>query len=220
MQTLVFDLDGVLVDVSRSFRACIGAATVALGGIAAGEQEIRALKLAGGFNNDWDVTRELLRRQGIAVDRERVIEVFSRIYRGAPRADPRQSMDQQYGPAGFIHRETWLLPEPLLRALGRRFALAIFTGRPRCDAEFTLRKFGVGDAFSALVALEDAPAKPAPDALLQLRASFYVGDTVDDAACAAAAQVPFIGIGQELAAYGAQFTAANVGAAAERLLAV
>lgn len=219
MTELVFDLDGVLVDVSASFRACIARTLEAMGGRASSEDEVVALKLAGGFNNDWDVTRELLRRQGIEATRERVIEVFSELYRGAPGIGV-------YTAAGLIQRERWLLTPPLLQALRNRFTLGIFTGRPRADAEFTLQRFGAADAFSAVIALEDAPGKPAPEGLARLGARWYVGDTVDDAACAAAAGVRFIGIaaaGSELEkrfrGLGAQFTCASVGVVAERLLA-
>ena len=42
--------------------------------------------------------------------------------------------------------------------------------------------------------------KPAPDGLLQIRSAsgdskfYYIGDTPDDARCAKAAEVPFIGV--------------------------
>lgn len=218
MDTLVFDLDGVLVDVSASFRACIGRTLEALGGRPAADAEIVSLKLAGGFNNDWDVTRALLRRQGMAVSREHVMEVFSQIYRGAPG-------EGVFGPEGLIHRERWLLPPRELEALAGRYRLGIFTGRPRSDAEFTLRRFAVAGAFAAIIALEDAPAKPDPEGLHRLAARIYVGDTVDDACCAAAAGVAFIGIcppasslERRFRELGAQFTAAHVGEAAAGLL--
>ncbi|MGH9485680.1 MAG: HAD family hydrolase, partial [Terriglobales bacterium] len=220
LDTLVFDLDGVLVDVSQSFRACIGASMAALGGAPANEPEIQALKLAGGFNNDWDVTRELLRQQGIAVARERVVEVFSRIYRGAAGIGV-------YGPGGLIQRERWLLAPAVLAELRQKFRLAIFTGRPRADAEFTLRHFGVAAAFAEIVALEDAAAKPDPEGLLRLCAHIYFGDTVDDARCARAASIRFAGIAppaseleRQFCGLGAQFTAASVGDAVECLLTV
>ncbi|MGH9475207.1 MAG: HAD family hydrolase [Terriglobales bacterium] len=219
MPALVFDLDGVLVDVSQSFRACIGRTLEAMGGLAVDDSEILELKLSGGFNNDWDVTREMLRRQGIAAERERVIEVFSRIYRGA-------SGIGRYEPEGLICRERWLLPQELLRALAARQSLGIFTGRPRADAEFTLQRFGAREAIAAIVALEDAAAKPDPEGLLRLGAEVYIGDTVDDAKCARAAGVRFIGIcppeselGQLFRALDAQFTAASVDVVADRLLA-
>lgn len=218
MSVLAFDLDGVLVDVSQSFRACIGRAVTALGGGAVDGSAIQALKLAGGFNNDWDVTRELLRQQGIAVPRERVVEVFSRIYRGAAGIGV-------YTPEGLIQRERWLLAPERLQALAARFRLTIFTGRPRADAEFTLRRFGVASAFATIIALEDAAAKPAPEGLLKLGAACYVGDTVDDAACAAAAGVRFIGVcpprselDQRFHALGAQCIAASVDDASDWLL--
>lgn len=224
MAAVAFDMDGVLVDVSASFRACIPLTVAALGGTPGADGVVQELKNGGGFNNDWDVTRELLRRQGIEVERERVVEVFSRIYRGAAGMGV-------YGPEGLIHRERWLLPAEMLQALRERFQLAVFTGRPRADAEFTLQVNQAREAMAAVVGLEDAAPKPHPDGLLQLAERLaplraYVGDTVDDARCAAAAGVAFVGIcprGSELErlfrAAGAQCMAANVVEAAEFLLA-
>lgn len=67
MDVLIFDMDGVLVDVSRSYRKtiqqaigiylrdCLGikAELVSL-------EEISLFKSAGGFNNDWDLTAAFL----------------------------------------------------------------------------------------------------------------------------------------------------------------
>lgn len=188
---LVFDMDGVLVDVSASFRAAIRRTVTALGGSPVTHAEIQALKNAGGFNNDWDLSRELLRLRGLEVERRLVIETFNGFYLGTQGRSP-----------GLILRERWLLKPALLDQLRRRFRLAIFTGRPRADAQFTLRQFGMAAAFHPLLALEDVAAqKPSPEGLQQLQRQFapapiaaYVGDTVDDARCAAAARVPFIGI--------------------------
>ncbi|MGH9480935.1 MAG: HAD family hydrolase [Terriglobales bacterium] len=187
---LVFDLDGVLVDVTASFRTAVRRTVGALGGGRVTQAEIQALKNAGGYNNDWDLSRELLRRRGLAVERAQVIETFNRFYLG------------NGGGEGLIRRERWLLPRRELAALRRRYRLAIFTGRPRADAGFTLRHFGVAGAFETVVALEDVTEpKPAPEGLERLRRAHapaplaaYVGDTVDDARCAATAGVPFIGI--------------------------
>ncbi len=221
---LVFDLDGVLVDVTASFRVAIVRTVAALGGGGVEAAEVQALKNAGGFNNDWDLSRELLRRRGREVAREEVMAVFNRIYLGAAGAND-----------GLILQEKWLLPMPLLRALRRRHRLAIFTGRPRADAAFTLRHFGVESAFEALLGLEDVAAqKPDPEGLLRLQREHgplaaYLGDTVDDARCAAAVPLPFIGIvapgleqGAELearlGAIGCQWLAPDIAAAATHLL--
>lgn len=207
---VVFDLDGVLVDVRRSFPVAVRQTVQQLGGGEVQPGEIRQLKLAGGYNNDWDVTRELLRQRRLEVSRARVKEVFDAIYLGRD------------GVPGLILQEEWLPPAGALEALRARHTLAIFTGRPRADAQFSLRHFGVEDQFALLIALEDvARQKPDPEGLTRLgRAAgaaglaAYVGDTVDDCACAAAAGVPFLGVATtpELRArmLPAQFLADNI----------
>jgi HAD superfamily hydrolase (TIGR01548 family) len=66
MDVLIFDMDGVLIDVSRSYRKAIQQTTkiyveTCLGferkrGDWVTNEEISLFKLAGGFNSDWDVT--------------------------------------------------------------------------------------------------------------------------------------------------------------------
>ena len=88
----------------------------------------------------------------------------------------------------------------MLERLGERFELAIFTGRTTEEAEITLKREGVRDRFLLVTADDVEREKPAPDGLLKIAAHaswkklLYVGDTVDDARCARAADVPFIGI--------------------------
>ena len=70
LDILVFDMDGVLIDVSDSYRKTI-AKTVQIYletclGFKKGsaplitEEHISSFKMAGGFNNDWDLTSGLL----------------------------------------------------------------------------------------------------------------------------------------------------------------
>ena len=189
---VVFDLDGVLVDVSASYRVAIRQTVAALGGGEVMPEAVQALKNAGGYNNDWDLSQELLRRRGLDVALPRVVEVFNQKYLG-PRGD---------GAGGLIQQESWLLPPELLAALRQRYRLAIFTGRPRADADYVLRRFAVADAFDHVIALEDVSVqKPDPEGLFELQRrhapaplAAYVGDSIDDARAAAAAGVPFIAI--------------------------
>ena len=70
MDVLIFDMDGVLIDVSRSYRktvqrtiqiyleTCLGFAKNKRSWIT--NEEISLFKSAGGFNNDWDLTSGLL----------------------------------------------------------------------------------------------------------------------------------------------------------------
>lgn len=69
LDSALFDVDGVLVDVSRSYRRSVMAAVDVLVREVAGlrdaprplitEDDIASFKRAGGFNNDWDLTRLL-----------------------------------------------------------------------------------------------------------------------------------------------------------------
>jgi HAD superfamily hydrolase (TIGR01548 family) len=56
---VVFDLDGVLVDVSGSYRRAIKETINILHDASVSDEMIQRLKDAGGFNNDWDVTYAL-----------------------------------------------------------------------------------------------------------------------------------------------------------------
>jgi HAD superfamily phosphatase len=71
LDVLIFDIDGVLIDVSESYRSAIRQTVQiyleTVMGLTACDSElvsrddIAALKLAGGFNNDWDLTTALLK---------------------------------------------------------------------------------------------------------------------------------------------------------------
>ncbi|MCX8117303.1 MAG: HAD family hydrolase [Desulfobacterota bacterium] len=65
---LIFDMDGVLVDVSQSYRKAIQQTIglyleqcLGLKPIRVSNEEITLFKSAGGFNNDWDLTSGFLR---------------------------------------------------------------------------------------------------------------------------------------------------------------
>src|SRR4030042_900846 len=70
MDILIFDMDGVLIDVSRSYRNtiqrtiqiyienCLGFERNS--GDRVTDEEISLFKSTGGFNNDWDLTSGLL----------------------------------------------------------------------------------------------------------------------------------------------------------------
>ncbi len=190
---LVFDLDGVLVDVNGSYRRAILETVRHFGGGQVTDKEVQALKNLGGYNNDWHVTRELLRRRGLSVPLRALVPAFDGYYLGA--GFPRRAR-------GLIRAERWLLDRKLLARLRRRYRLAIFTGRPRAQAEYVLRRFRKLSAFPRLIGHEDVRrVKPHPEGLRRLLRdcapapiAAYIGDTVDDARCAASAGVPFYGI--------------------------
>ena len=188
-EVLVFDMDGVLVDVGESYRECIQQTVKNFTGREISRAAIQDLKNQGGWNNDWELSHRIIGDLGVTVDYAEVVDYFQRIFFGD---DDRE---------GLVLREQWVARPGLLERLGRRFQLAIFTGRTRDEVKVTLERFGRSLRFDPVITVEDvARPKPAPDGLLRIaelapgRKLWYVGDTPDDARSARAAGVAFIGI--------------------------
>ena len=185
---LVFDMDGVLVDVSESYRETIVRTVEHFTGAPIERARIQEYKNQGGWNDDWRLTHHLVSSAGVDVPFERVKDRFQQLFLGN-------------GSDGLMLRERWIARPGLLERLSKRFRLAVFTGRPRSEAELTLQRFAPDLSFDPLIAMEDVEnRKPAPDGLLRIAARnpgrklSYIGDTVDDARSARKAQIPFIGI--------------------------
>jgi HAD superfamily hydrolase (TIGR01548 family) len=185
---LVFDMDGVLVDVTESYRETIRQTVRYFTRQEIANERIQDLKNAGGWTNDWAVSHRLIEDLGFDVDYGAVVVQFQTIFLGQ-------------GDDGLMRRERWVARPGLLERLSQRFDLAVFTGRTRQEARITLDRSAGGLTFNPVIGAEDVVnGKPAPDGLLEIAAAtgerrmWYVGDTVDDARSAKAARVPFIGI--------------------------
>jgi HAD superfamily phosphatase len=182
---IVFDMDGVLVDVKASYRDCIIATVKELGAGPVTHEEIQAYKNRGGFNNDWLLTQTICADRGVAVEYARVVERFNQLFFGE-----------------YMQREKWLPADGLLERLASAHSLYIFTGRLNEEAQMTLRRFDATHYFRAVLGDDDvAQPKPAPDGLFRIAARhpgetlLYLGDTVDDRRAAEGANVPFLGVG-------------------------
>ena len=186
-EALILDMDGVIADVSRSYRAAVGLTCKAFGLTVSPEQVLQA-KAAGNANNDWLLCQSMLARAGRALPFETVRDQFESYYQG--RGDK----------AGLWTSER-LIPAPdLLPRLAARLPLAVVTGRPRRDAERFVALHDLESSIATMVCMEDAPGKPAPDgvclALRQLgvKRAWMVGDTPDDMRAARAAGVIAVGV--------------------------
>ena len=186
---LVFDMDGVLADVTGSYIAAIAATVLHFTANAVSDQQIAEYKNAGGWNNDWALAQKLIfDRAKLEVPYDEVVQVFQRYFLGANND-------------GLITRETWIPHDGLLQRLANEHALAIFSGRPRAEIDITLTRFAPEVRWVSIIADMEVPnAKPAPDGLQAIASAHpgstltYVGDNVDDARSARAAGVRFIGV--------------------------
>ena len=185
---LVFDMDGVLAEVSESYRETITQTVRHFTGATITNEQIQKYKDAGGWNNDWALSHRLCQDLGVEVPYQAVIDRFNAIFLG-PNYD------------GLILKEQWMPRNGLLERLSQTYQLSIFTGRPLDDLSHTLRRFAAQIEFSPVITMESVTRhKPDPQGLELIQAQHpgagivYVGDTVDDARAAAALRLPFIGI--------------------------
>jgi HAD superfamily phosphatase len=186
---LVFDMDGVLAEVSESYLASIAATVEYFTGETVPRATIEKYKEAGGWNNDWALAHKLVSDRGrTGVLYPEIVSAFQSLFLGT-NGD------------GLITREKWLPANGLLGRLAQKHRLAIFTGRPRAEIDITLRRFVPELKWDAIVADGDVVnPKPSPDGLRKIAELdpsarlTYVGDNVDDARSARAAGVAFIGV--------------------------
>ena len=200
---VLFDMDGVLVDVSGSYRRAIRETAEALTGAPVSAEEVQGYKNRGGFNDDWALTHAIVKARGVEIGRDEVVAAFQARYLGA------QWQGEPVGWDGYIAGEPALVRTETLEAAAERWALALVTGRPEAEARYTLARHGWTDLFPVVVAKEqtgDRP-KPAPlgltEALRQLgerrgtaipsQQAAYIGDTVDDMRAARAAGMLAVG---------------------------
>ena len=186
-QAILFDLDGVLADVSRSYRMSI-IETAKSFGVEVTLDDISAIKAQGNANNDWDVTQRMLASRGVELSLAEVTERFESIYQGTEDVP------------GLRSTETLMVERSWLESLRERYPLAIVTGRPREDAVRFLREKEILDLFETLVCMEDAELKPNPAPVrlalsrLGLERAWMLGDTPDDLVAARGAGVVPVGV--------------------------
>ncbi len=187
-EIIIFDVDGVLVDVRGSFHATVLETVRFFTKKRVTRAELHRWKNKSGFNDDWKLSTAWVQSLGGKADYNEVKRKFVELYWGK-------------NGKGNVAREKWLMPRTSLRRLASRAELALFTGRVRAEADYTLDRCRVREFFRQIVTVEDV-RRPKPDAegLLKIlngrdpARALYLGDNVDDALASQAAQIPFLGI--------------------------
>lgn len=189
---IVFDIDGVIRDVSGSYRRALADTVEHFTHQAyrPTDVDIDHLKSEGIWNNDWEGSQELIyryfvsqgkNREELALNYEDIVVYFQSRYRGT---DP-------VNWNGYICNEPLLLQPSYLELLTQAgISWGFFSGATRGSASYILER-RLGLKSPVLIAMEDAPGKPDPTGLFatidllenggeKKQTVIYVGDTVAD----------------------------------------
>jgi HAD superfamily hydrolase (TIGR01548 family) len=188
-QILIFDVDGVLIDVRGTYWRS-GLETVRyLSGKRVTYAELHKWKSKPGYNDDWRMTADWVTSLGRPTTYQEARAAFEKFYWGTN------------GKLGNVRNEKFLITPRQVARWARRFELNLFTGRNRREFSFTFDRWPSTAHFRTVVTMDDVnKIKPHPEGLLKIldkrnpATALYVGDNIDDALAARDAHVPFVAI--------------------------
>jgi len=181
-ETLLFDMDGVLIDVSQSYILAIKKTAEFFLNKEVTINEIETVKSESGYNNEWDMTEKIILKRNLKIKKQDIINRYQQYY------------------LSLRDNEKLLISKETLKKLRKSFRLGIVTGRPKKEAEYTLKINNIEKFFDIIIAMEDCKPKPSPDGinlalkLLNSNKATYFGDNVDDELAAKNAEIKFIGV--------------------------
>lgn len=198
-KTLLMDMDGVLAEVSKSYRAAIVATCHKYGATSVTQDTVTEWKARGNANDDWKLSHDLIKSDPNGkkdVTLEQVTESFEEYYQG---------VDGDETKPGLYKLETLIPTRETLLELKRRSkpGVGIVTGRPKKDCMKFLEMHNLVDLIDATYCMEDGPSKPSPVPVqtcckqMNVEPSesvVLVGDTPDDIKAATSAGCSAVGV--------------------------
>ena len=187
-KVLIFDVDGVLVDVRGTYWRSALDTVHYFTGKRVTYAELHEWKSKPGFNDDWSMVAAWVTALGKPLAYDEARRVFEGFYWGRD------------GKPGNVSNEKILVSPRRIEKWARRFELNLFTGRTRQEFSFTFDRWPATKFFRTVVTMDDARKKPHPDGLHIIlgtrdrKTALYVGDNIDDALAAREAGVPFLAI--------------------------
>ena len=187
--TIIFDMDGVIMNTNGSFPVATSNTYKHFTGEELTFDEINEIKYRGGFNSDWDILMYLFDERDFDVKFEDMAKYYMDIY-----------FD---GKGGLIDDETLILTKDCLEELIKDYNLAIFTGRDKASATYTVNKWDIEKYFYPMITFENVGwnhQKPDTKGVSIIKEKvianefYYLGDTVDDMICARNSKVNGIGV--------------------------
>jgi HAD superfamily phosphatase len=185
---LIFDVDGVLVDVRETYWRS-GMQTIEfLTGKKPTWAEFHEWKRKPGNNDDWRMVARWASKLGVPTTYDEARLAFTPFYWGRD------------GQPGNVEKEKLLVTPKLMQRWAKKRELNLFTGRTRQEFTWTFEKWPAVRSFRTIITMDDAKKKPSGEGLRIILAgrdpktALYMGDNVDDALAARAARVPFIAV--------------------------
>jgi HAD superfamily hydrolase (TIGR01548 family) len=192
-EILIFDVDGVLVDVRGTYWRSALETVRYLTGKRVTYAELHKWKSKPGYNDDWRMTADWATSVGRPTSYREAQEAFTKFYWG-PHPTSAEGL-------GNVRNEKFLISVRQVAVWARRYELNIFTGRNRREFLFTFKKWPGTAHFRKKITMDDVQRiKPDPEGLEKIlgkrdpRSALYLGDNVDDALAARDAGVPFLAI--------------------------
>lgn len=186
---LIFDVDGVLVDVRRTYWRSALETVRHLTGKRVTYAELHRWKSKPGNNDDWRMVSRWATALGKPTSYEEARRVFTGFYWGT-KTRP-----------GNVRNEKLLVTPAQIKAWAGAYELNIFTGRTREEFSFTFDRWPALRHFRTVVTMSDVRRmKPHPEGLRKIlgrrdpQTALYLGDNIDDALAARKAGVPFMAI--------------------------
>jgi HAD superfamily hydrolase (TIGR01548 family) len=188
-EILIFDVDGVLVDVRDTYWRSALETMRFLTGKRVTHEELHHWKSRPGNNDDWQMVANWATTLGRPTTYEQAREAFQQFYWGTKER-----------PGNVMREKIIVTPAQIARWAGR-YELNLFTGRNRQEYTFTFEKWPASRHFHTVVTMDDVnKMKPDPEGLYKIMgkrhpaSALYLGDNIDDALAAREAGVPFAAI--------------------------
>ena len=188
-EILIFDVDGVLVDVRQTYWRSAIETIRHLTGKRVTHAELHRWKSKPGNNDDWRMVARWATALGKPTSYKQAQAAFAKFYWGTG------------GQPGNVSREEIIITAEQLKRWAKHYELNLFTGRNRKEFEFTFAKWPGRKYFRKIVTMDDVESmKPSPEGLYKIlgkrrpEKALYLGDNIDDALAAREAGVPFAAI--------------------------
>jgi HAD superfamily phosphatase len=185
---LIFDVDGVLVDVRDTYWRSGLETLRSLTGKHVTYKQLQQWKSKPGHNDDWKMVSAWATALGRPTTYEEAREEFQKFYWGTK------------GKPGNVRNEKLIVTPRQIETWARRYELNLFTGRTRQEFSFTFESWRATKHFRTIITMDDAKRKPHPEGLHRIlgkrdpATALYLGDNIDDALAAREAKVPFMAI--------------------------